>query len=279
MIISIVTVVLNDPAGLRFTAESIKKQSSSNFEWIIVDGASSDETLKEIIEVSNVSPVVISEKDYGIYDAMNKGIAFANGDYLIFMNAGDSLANQFVIKMLEHNLEKESVDVLLGGTYQNVNECVFYRPPKNIRFIKKGLPAFHQSTVYRKELLDMRKFNLDYTLLADYEWLAAQCLSGVTVGYLNEPLSNYHVGGLSYTETNKKFLDMFSVKYKVLGCSKLMSVSTALLAAMKTAIVMHVIYRLCGLSSSKRHSEVRYGNHDSRHSEYYRYEKENRFIE
>ena len=270
---------MNNPAGLRLTARSIEKQSSSNFEWIIVDGGSSDGTLDKIKQIKAINPIIYSAGDDGIYDAMNKGINLASGDYLIFMNAGDSLANQFVIKMLEHNLEKESVDVLLGGTYQHVNECVFYRPPKNIRFIKKGLPAFHQSTVYRKELLDMRKFNLDYTLLADYEWLAAQCLSGVTVGYLNEPLSNYHVGGLSYTETNKKFLDMFSVKYKVLGCSKLMSVSTALLAAMKTAIVMHVIYRLCGLSSSKRHSEVRYGNHDSRHSEYYRYEKENRFIE
>ena len=279
MMISIITVVLNDPAGLRLTAESIAMQSSSDFEWIIIDGASSDDTISSITSLTKINPIICSEKDDGIYDAMNKGVKVANGEYLIFMNAGDSFANQFVIEMLEHSLDCGSVDVLLGGTCQCVNKCVFYRAPKDIRYITKGLPAFHQSIVYRKRLLDTYQFNLDYVLLADYEWLAAQCVSGLKVGYLNEPVSNYQVGGLSYTNINKKFFDMFSVKYNVLSCSRMSSLLTALLAIIKTLLIMNVLYRFCRLFSFKSYSRTCDRQHASSSSESYKYIKVNHFVE
>lgn len=245
---SIISVVLNDPVGLRLTAASIEKQSSSNFEWIVVDGASSDETLKEIRSFTKTSPIVCSEKDNGIYDAMNKGIDLSSGQYLIFMNAGDTFADADVLIDLDNFIQDNPfVDVVLGGTYQNINKCIFYRPPKNIKWIVNGLPAFHQSTIYRSDLMRKRKYNLQYSLLADYEWLAVQCVSGVSVGYLKRPVSNYFVGGSSYTSLKQKYMDLFSVKHCVFEVSRVKSAFSSLLVVLKTVFVMNVLYRCCSL--------------------------------
>ena len=246
---SIITVVLNDIDGLQVTAKSIASQELNYFEWIVIDGGSDDGSLEVLDNVNTVSPIVFSGKDNGIYDAMNMGINAASGDYIIFMNAGDSFANQFVLENLERNLVSESVDVLLGGTYQHIKNCIFYRPPKNINWIVHGLPAFHQSTVYKTDLLRKQHYNVEFSLLADYEWLAKRCVEGVTVGYLNQPVSNFFVGGSSYTKIWLKFKDSYRVKNLVLQESKIWSLFSAIHAIGKTIFVMSVLYKICGVSN------------------------------
>ena len=87
--ISIVSIVFNDSIGLKRTLDSISTQISSDFELIIIDGGSTDMTLEILEEYSNLISYLISEKDKGIYDAMNKGLKHSNGKWVIFMNAGD----------------------------------------------------------------------------------------------------------------------------------------------------------------------------------------------
>jgi len=255
MIFSIITVVLNDAEGLLVTADSVIKQTSKNFEWVVVDGGSSDDTLTGIKQLESVSPILHSSKDNGIYDAMNKGVELSTGQYLLFMNAGDSFADESVLDDLERFIkDNNSIDVILGGTFRKIKKCVFYSPPRNIRWIVSGLPAFHQSTIYKSDLMRSQKYNLDYTLLADYEWLAKQCVSGLTVGYLNRPVSNYIIGGVSYTNLKKKFNDLFSVKHEVLGCSRVRAGISSCQAILKTIFVMQVLYRCCGLCQFRQSS-------------------------
>ncbi len=247
MKISVVTVVLNDGVGLKKTADNLLEQTCSDFQWIIIDGGSSDgglELIKNSILLLN--PVVISEPDMGIYDAMNKGVTASRGDFVVFMNAGDSFSHDSVIKELLLFIDRHyPLDVVLGGTYQNIQSCIFYRPPKNIRWILHGLPSFHQSIAFRTSLLKAHPYHLDYPLLSDYEWLARRCVRGVRVGYFNHPVSNYHVGGASYTNLWQKFQDAYVVKVKVLGLSPIRSFVSSGFAIVKTMLVMYVLYKMC----------------------------------
>lgn len=248
MMFSIITVVLNDAAGLKLTAASVENQSLLGFEWIVIDGNSSDGTLIEVSNLSKIKPVVYSETDLGIYDAMNKGVKIATGQYLIFMNAGDTFADEMVLTELKRFLVgKAHIDVVLGGTFKKIKKCIFYSPPRSMDWIVNGLPAFHQSTVYKSELLRARPYNLRYKLLADYEWLAEQCISGLTVGYLPMPISNFYPGGVSYGNLKQKFIDLFYVKRSVLGFTMFQSAASSFLAILKTIFVMQVLFRICSL--------------------------------
>jgi putative colanic acid biosynthesis glycosyltransferase len=273
---SIITVVLNDPEGLSRTAASIAQQASDNYEWIIIDGGSTDDTLASVEQMAPNMPVIHSGKDDGIYDAMNKGINLSSGDYLIFMNAGDSFADGFVLEALAHCLSTNAADVLLGGTYQHINNCIFYRKPKYINWIVHGLPAFHQSTVYRADLLRKRNYNLAYSLLADYEWLANQCVDGLTVGYLNQPVSNFFVGGSSYTKIRLKFRDSYNVKHFVLKESAAWSLISSVHAIGKTLFVMTFLFKFCGIAKRRPAPEKRVSAAVKLSTEYYKHQGRSR---
>src|SRR3954454_18317001 len=94
LLLSVITVVLNDAAGFERTARSVIAQRGVRLEWVVVDGGSTDGTITIIKSVEGRITRWISEPDRGVYDAMNKGIAAASGDYLLFMNAGDCFADE-----------------------------------------------------------------------------------------------------------------------------------------------------------------------------------------
>ena len=243
---SIITVVLNDAEGLRKTASSIEQQAFSEFEWVVVDGGSSDGTLKQARNIYGKAPIVHSAPDNGIYDAMNKGIQLSSGEYLVFMNAGDTFAGPDALGCLAQYVESQpSVDVVLGGTCQKINRCTFYRKPRDIRWIVHGLPSFHQSTLYRGSLIRSHPYNLDFPLLADYAWLATACVEGIDVAYFNRPVSVFSVGGASYTNLRQKFKDSYRVKRDILKLSKIAALSSSMHAILKTLIVMFAVFNAC----------------------------------
>ena len=114
MLLSIITINKNNAAGLQKTIESVVSQTSDNFEYIIIDGASSDEStavIKKYTENSLYSKKIsywISEPDTGIYNAMNKGIEKAHGSYCLFLNSGDYLLSSDIVKRLETTLNDDS---------------------------------------------------------------------------------------------------------------------------------------------------------------------------
>ena len=118
MKLSVITICYNDRNGLLKTLESVKSQSSHDFQYIVIDGASKDGSADLLTEYASVIDYSVSESDKGIYNAMNKGIREAKGEYCLFMNAGDTFyANDTVEKALPL---LDGTDFLCGDTY-----CVF----------------------------------------------------------------------------------------------------------------------------------------------------------
>ncbi len=131
-LISIITVVFNDKNNIKKTILNVTNQIYSNFEYIVIDGGSTDGTAEIIKKYENKIDYWLSEKDNGIYDAMNKGIDLARGDWVNFMNSGDIFYSRLVLKSLFAHQKYKNVQIIYG------NHQVIY-PRGNLKIVKPGL--------------------------------------------------------------------------------------------------------------------------------------------
>lgn len=156
--ISIITINLNNLLGLSKTVDSVKSQKEKNFEYIIVDGGSNDGSQLFINENSHFFDKIIIEDDKGIYDAMNKGISVASGEYLFFLNSGDYLLNSNSLKI---SLEK---DVEIFQVKTSDNRIWGFDCDINLRnLLLYAIP--HQATFYRKNVFE--RYDESYRIGAD----------------------------------------------------------------------------------------------------------------
>jgi len=163
--ISIITINYNNASGLEKTINSVICQSFKDFEFIVIDGASTDDGLDIIESHKDSISIIISEKDSGIYNAMNKGIKEANGEYLLFLNSGDALTNPRALEdFIGH---KNFTGDIIYGDYQFENGQKIY--PDNLPpeyFMKTSLP--HQSTFFKKTVFEtMGLYDESYKMGAD----------------------------------------------------------------------------------------------------------------
>lgn len=171
---SIVTITKNNPLGFAKTKKSVYAQTFLNYEWIVIDG-----------EV---------EPDNGIYDAMNKGIMRAKGDYVIFMNAGDMFADdQTLSRIVEHN-----ADFIYGDA---IEEGGFIKPAKHHSEIKYGMLTHHQSMVYKTEILKKLQYDERYSIAADYKLTLQFINLSHSIKYIKSPLCIFGNGGISQANT------------------------------------------------------------------------------
>jgi glycosyltransferase involved in cell wall biosynthesis len=198
--ISIITVVYNGESTLEATIKSIACQSYCNIEYIIVDGKSKDSTIDIIKKYESKISKWISEPDNGIYDAMNKGIELATGDYLWFMNSGDEIADSTILEKVF--LSAVDSDIYYGETMmidENGNEIGSRRlnTPEKLTWksFKRGMRVSHQSFIVKKSLVS--PYNLKYKFSADFEWclLAIKRASKITNTHLF--LSKFLDGGIT----------------------------------------------------------------------------------
>lgn len=217
---SIITVVYNDLTGLVLTQSSITSQTFSDFEWIVVDGGSSDGTIQYLEQCDITNILWLSERDRGIYDAMNKGIKLSTGEYLLFLNAGD-LFSQFDTLALVNQALIAAVnpDVLFGGTeYIFPDGRVVFREPKNLeKSIWHGLPANHQATYYKRQTLCGVLYDLKYKICGDYFLIATLYKAGIQAIYMHIPLVKFSVGGTSYLNRTSLFLEPYAIQRDILG--------------------------------------------------------------
>lgn len=193
---SIVTICRNNPGGLKKTAESIAAQTSKNYEWIVIDGASTDET-KEILKT--LPAEILSEPDNGIYDAMNKGIARASGDYLLFLNAGDALAAPSVLRDLEPYLEQAPA-LLYGDSLEAAPDTPpAYKPARSHQTLAAGLFTHHQAMLYNRAALGGLRYNTRYRIAADYDLTAALLQNNADATHIARPVCVFESGGVSQT--------------------------------------------------------------------------------
>ena len=175
---SIITVTYNAGKVLEDTIQSVVFQTYRNVEYIIVDGGSTDNTLDVVHKYQERICKVISEPDKGLYDAMNKGIRMATGDYLCFLNAGDELHENETLQKIVYTLKgKEVPDVIYGETAIVDEEGHFLHmrrlsTPEHLHWksFKEGMLVCHQAFLTRRELALANPYDLRYRFSADFDW-------------------------------------------------------------------------------------------------------------
>ena len=193
---SIITVCLNEGEAIRDTCESIVTQTNRDFEWIVIDGGSTDGTLKILDDYEDNIKCLLSESDQGIYDAMNKGLRCAQGEYVIFMNAGDYFAGDDVLARVS---AFSGADLLVGNLVLIENGQV-YKPPEHLHedyLLQDMLP--HQATFFKRCLFEkFALFNISYRIAGDYE-MFARLVQSTEVSYrsIPETIALFKGGGIS----------------------------------------------------------------------------------
>jgi glycosyltransferase involved in cell wall biosynthesis len=205
IIISIITINFNDVNGLEKTINSVKEQSYSNFEHIIVDGNSTDGS-KELIESNKAHfSYWVSESDNGIYQAMNKGIKVAKGEYLFFLNSGDHFNNSNSLNKVNNHLKDVDI-VYFDINVVGENETFIKRCPKNLTFkyLHQDLPA-HQATFIKKSLFEkLGYYDESLKIVSDWKFLIlAICKNNATYKYIEDTFSTYYSDGLSSLDENQ----------------------------------------------------------------------------
>ncbi len=217
--LSVITVVYNGENVIEKTLKSVISQKQELVEYIIIDGKSNDKTLEIIQKYKENINQIISEKDKGLYDAMNKGINISTGKYLIFMNAGDEFYDNNVVE----NLYKisEDIDVLYSDTMLvNSNGIEIgllskqshNNAPENMTWKnhKKGMVVCHQSFVAKKEIISL--YNLKYKLSSDIDWVIRVLKNTKNTKKVNFLISKFEIGGIS----TKKFKTAMKERYWIL---------------------------------------------------------------
>lgn len=176
MKISVVTVTYNCQNVIEETIRSVIEQTYSDLEYIVVDGASKDNTLNIIKKYSSHIHKIISEPDKGIFDAMNKSLGYITGDYVIFINAGDRLINSHIIADIFEG--KEYTEDLIYGDIYIENECgflfcqsdaIYSKNPTKYDYVFQSQGFSHQALFTKTSVLRQVKFDLAYPLGADYD--------------------------------------------------------------------------------------------------------------
>ncbi len=201
MKVSIITVTYNADATVERTMKSVAMQTCGEIEHIVVDGASKDGTL-EIVRRYDAK--VVSEPDKGLYDAMNKGIRLATGDYLVFLNAGDKLHAEDTIERVLKIAEKEGMPGVIYGDTNIVDDAGKFlhvrrlRPPKVLTWksFRSGMLVCHQSFYVRRDMA--QEYDLQYRFSADFDWCIRCMKEGKKRGLKNVPvISNSQLSTLT----------------------------------------------------------------------------------
>ena len=216
--ISVITVVYNGKNTVEKTIQSVLGQGYDNIEYIIIDGGSTDGTLNIIRRYANKITKWISEKDNGIYDAMNKGVSHATGDIIAFLNSDDWYFPDAISYVAEQFL-KEDIDILFSGvTRQDEDEKRTDRYPK-IFSSEEGyerIAVFHPSTFAQKKIFGkIGLFNISYKIAADYEWLIRVKKHGFYMKCIDYVTTYYSDGGISnkYWEEAQNEAEKIELKY------------------------------------------------------------------
>lgn len=203
-IISIVTVCFNATTEIEDTILSVINQTYSNIEYIIVDGASTDGTVDVIKKYENKITKWISEPDKGIYNAMNKGIDMATGEWINFMNAGDKFVDNRVLDDFKKGFEGTS-DVLFGNSVLSNNGVLKQRKGK---LNSDDFPTLgHQSTFVRTSLMKEYHFDLQFKICADFAFLYRLYEQRRVFFYIDRDVDLFDISGLSSSHRTQLYLE------------------------------------------------------------------------
>jgi len=218
--LSVITVVYNNAADIERTLLSVISQTYPNIEYIVIDGASTDGTLQIIEKYTNKIAKLISEPDKGIYDAMNKGLALATGDYVIFMNSADefysaeTVANVFAAAPDADIYYGETE--MIGANNESLGQRR-HKAPENFtwRDFKYGMSISHQAIYIKRSLV--KSYEPKYQLSADIDWILYAAKKAKTVVNVHQYVAKYKVGGMSKHKHRQSLMERFDIMKRYYG--------------------------------------------------------------
>jgi putative colanic acid biosynthesis glycosyltransferase len=177
---TIVTIVRNNADGLRLTTDSVIAQTYRAFEWIIIDGASTDETRNLLETLRSHADTVVSEPDAGIYDAMNKGLKLATGEYVFFLNAGDMFATPDALSHVAARIKATPAPrptmIFCAAELRITGNRYWVQSPRGLEHIWHSMPTSHQALMVRTRLHKQFPFDTTLRIAADYDAVARMSL-------------------------------------------------------------------------------------------------------
>lgn len=217
-LVSVITVVYNGESTLEKTILSVLNQSYANIEYIIIDGGSTDNTQKIIKKYEDRIKNWISEADYGIYDAMNKGIRASTGDYIHFINAGDLFFNNTVLNDVFQQTS-DNADFIYGDSINVAENSERYITAQKLNKVnlKKKMGVCHQAIFVRRSVAPY--YNLNYKFNADYNWVIdiIYVNSLISICYVPIPIVRYLLGGFSEKYVLKNLSEYIIITKKRFG--------------------------------------------------------------
>ena len=216
--ISVITVVYNACNFLESTLKSVQNQSYSNIEYIVIDGGSQDGTLGLIKQYNHIIATWISEPDRGLYDAMNKGLHLATGEYVLFLNAGDLFNDDEVLNRIFSSGDRVS-DIFYGETmiidHQGKELGLRrLRAPEELSWksLIDGMLVCHQSFIVKKDICT--DYNLKYKIAADYDWMLRSLKKAGKITNTHLVVSKFMDGGLNKQNILKALSERFRIMIK-----------------------------------------------------------------
>ncbi|HOV13925.1 MAG TPA: glycosyltransferase family 2 protein [Spirochaetota bacterium] len=216
--ITIITVTFNAEKSIEKTILSVIGQTYNNIEYIIVDGLSKDNTMSIVEKYKDKIALIISEKDSGIYDAMNKGIIKSTGDFLFFLNSGDEIYENNTIEKIFLDINDEEI---FYGKTSLINEDGSLKKitsiPKTLthKSFLTGMPVSHQSIIIKKNLINL--YDLKYKFVSDHDFIITALKKAKKVKNTNLIISKYQLGGFSDKNFFGCWFDKFLIVRKQFG--------------------------------------------------------------
>ncbi len=203
--ISVITVCFNSLEMLKKTMQSVDSQTYTNYEYIVIDGNSTDGTLDFLKNYEGKLTKYVSESDQGIYDAMNKGVKMSSGDYVIFLNAGDLFADATTLEKIFKDKIYDS-DVIYGDVIKNGK----IKPAEKPHNAHK-MYFCHQSCFTKLTCLRQFPFDTKYKMSADFNFFKILTLNNKTFKQLNIPIAIFDTTGVSNTKRSKGLKENINV--------------------------------------------------------------------
>ncbi|MBM3402046.1 MAG: glycosyltransferase [Bacteroidetes bacterium] len=218
--LTVITIVYNNARDIERTVLSVLNQTYPHIEYLVIDGASTDGTLEILKKYQHRLVMLISEKDKGIYDAMNKGLALATGDYVLFMNSGDEIYASDTVENVFASAP--DADIYYGETemydenWKSLGQRR-HKTPESFTWkdFKYGMSISHQAVYIRRALTE--PFDSRYKLSADIDWVIKAAKQAVKIVNTKIFVAKYLVGGMSKKKHRQSLIERFNIFSKHYG--------------------------------------------------------------
>ncbi len=219
-LLTVITVVYNNDTHIERTIKSVINQTYPNIEYLIIDGKSTDGTLEIIEKYKKNIAEIISEPDKGIYDAMNKGLKLAKGDYVLFMNSGDEIYDLETVSKVFKN--QAFADIYYGETEmidEDLNSHGKRRHQSseklNLNSFKYGMSVSHQAIYIKKSITKI--YDSQYQLSADIDWILDAISKAKTIVNTKMYVAKYLMGGMSKQKHKQSLVERYQIFKKYYG--------------------------------------------------------------